>query len=64
MKGRRGKNKPRVRRMFARVKKTLYTFRDGRIRVTVKPGKSTWSSTSRKLGSRIGLGDASWGSWY
>ena len=38
MKGRRGKNKPRVRRMFARVKKTLYTFRDGRIRVTVKPG--------------------------
>ncbi|WP_280097289.1 transposase [Staphylothermus marinus] len=39
LKGRRGRNKPVIRRKFARVKETLYTFRDWRIRVTVKPYK-------------------------
>lgn len=37
LKGRRGRNKPVVKRKFVRVKETLYIFRDGKIRITVKP---------------------------
>ena len=37
LKGRMKRNKPRVKRKFVRVKETLYVYRDGRIRVTVKP---------------------------
>ncbi len=37
LRGRRGGNKPLVKRRFIRVKETLYVYRDGKIRVTVKP---------------------------
>lgn len=37
LKGRRKRIKPRVKRRFVRVKETLYTYRDGRIKVTIKP---------------------------
>jgi len=37
LKGRRKRSKPRVKRRFVRVKETLYVYRGGRIRVTVKP---------------------------
>ena len=39
VKGRRGRRKPIVRRRFVRVKKTLYSFKDWKIKVTVKPYK-------------------------
>ena len=37
LKGRRGKNKPIVKRKFVRVKETLYVYRNNKIRITVKP---------------------------
>ncbi|RLE73519.1 MAG: transposase [Thermoprotei archaeon] len=37
LKGRRKRNKPRIKRKFARIKETLYVFRDEKIRITVKP---------------------------
>ena len=37
LKGRRKRNKPIVKRKFVRVKETLYAYRDGKIRVTIKP---------------------------
>ena len=37
LKGRRRRVKPVVRRKFVRVKKTLYIYRNDRIRITVKP---------------------------
>lgn len=37
IKGRRKRRKPVVKRKFVRIKETLYTYRDGKIRVTVKP---------------------------
>ncbi len=37
LKGRRGRNKPLVKRKFVRVKETLYRYRDGKIIVTIKP---------------------------
>jgi len=40
LKGERGKNKPIVKREFVRVKETLYTFRDSKVRVTVEPRKT------------------------
>jgi len=39
IKGRRRRRKPVVKRLFARIKKTLYVYRGGRIRVTIDPGK-------------------------
>ena len=35
--GGRKRNKPVVKRSFIRVKKTLYIYRDGKIRTTIKP---------------------------
>jgi putative transposase len=35
LKGNRGREKPRVRRRFVRVKETLYVLRDGRLRITL-----------------------------
>ena len=37
LKGRRGSNKPVVKRKFVRVKETLYVYRGSKIRITVKP---------------------------
>ena len=37
IKGERGRYKPVVKRKFARVKETLYRFRDGKIIITIKP---------------------------
>ncbi|MGC8817671.1 MAG: zinc ribbon domain-containing protein [Candidatus Hadarchaeum sp.] len=37
LRGNRTRNKPRVKRRFVRVKETLYTFRGGRLRVTIDP---------------------------
>ncbi len=37
IKGKRGRNKPVVKRKFVRVKETLYRFRDGKITITIKP---------------------------
>jgi len=39
VKGRRGRKKPVVKRLFVRIKKTLYVYRDGRIRITINPRK-------------------------
>ena len=36
IKGKRGRNKPTVRRKFVRVKETLYRYRDGKIIITIK----------------------------
>jgi len=35
LKGNRGREKPRVRRRFVRIKETLYVLRDGRLRITL-----------------------------
>jgi putative transposase len=37
LKGERGRVKPVVRKRFVRIKETLYSFRDGRVRVSIKP---------------------------
>jgi len=37
LKGKRKGNKPIVKRRFVRVKGTLYVYRDGKIRITIKP---------------------------
>jgi len=37
--GERKRKKPVVKRLFVRVKETLYTYRDGKIRVTIVPRK-------------------------
>jgi len=37
IKGERHREKPVVRKRFVRIKETLYSFRDGKIRVSVKP---------------------------
>jgi putative transposase len=37
LKGERRKEKPVIRKRFVRVKKTLYSFKDGKIKVSVKP---------------------------
>lgn len=37
LRGRRRRNKPVVKRKFIRVKETLYIYRDGKLRVTIKP---------------------------
>jgi len=39
LKGERRRNKPTVKRLFARVKETLYTYKNGKIRVTIVPRK-------------------------
>ena len=39
LKGKRGRNKPSVKRKFVRVKETLYAYRNGRIRITIRPKK-------------------------
>ena len=39
LKGKRKRNKPIVKRKFVRVKGTLYIYRNGKIRITVKPRK-------------------------
>jgi len=36
LKGERSREKPTVKRRFVRIKETLYTFRDGKIKVSVK----------------------------
>jgi len=37
VKGRRRRDKPAVKRSFVRVKETLYVYKNGKIRITVKP---------------------------
>jgi len=37
LKGRRKKRKPEVKRYFVRVKETLYAYRNGKIKITIKP---------------------------
>jgi len=37
LKGERHREKPVVRRRFVRIKETLYTYKDGKIKVSVKP---------------------------
>ena len=37
LKGKRRREKPIVRKRFIRIKETLYTYKDGRIKVSVKP---------------------------
>jgi len=37
LKGERRKEKPVVKRRFVRVKETLYTFKDGKIKVSIRP---------------------------
>jgi len=40
LKGERSREKPTVKRRFIRIKETLYTFRKGKIKVSVKRGVS------------------------
>jgi putative transposase len=40
LKGERGRRKPVVKRRFVRIKERLYSFKDGRIKVSIKPYKS------------------------
>jgi putative transposase len=37
LKGKRHREKPVVKRKFVRIKETLYTFKDGKLRVSIKP---------------------------
>ncbi|MBS7287945.1 MAG: hypothetical protein KIH01_04175 [Candidatus Freyarchaeota archaeon] len=37
MKGRRTRAKPVVKKKFVRVKETLYSYRDGKIKISIKP---------------------------
>ncbi len=37
IKGRRKRRKPNIKRRFVRVKETLYTYRDNKIRITIRP---------------------------
>jgi len=37
LKGERHREKPVVRKRFARIKETLYTYKDGRIRISIRP---------------------------
>jgi putative transposase len=37
IKGERGRAKPTVRKRFVRIKETLYSFKDGKIKVSIKP---------------------------
>jgi putative transposase len=37
LKGERRREKPVVKKRFIRIKKTLYTYRDGKIKVSIKP---------------------------
>jgi len=39
LKGERRRTKPTVKKLFARVKETLYTYKNGKIRVTIVPRK-------------------------
>lgn len=39
IKGKRHRSKPVVKRSFVRVKETLYVYRNGKIRITIKPRK-------------------------
>jgi putative transposase len=39
LKGERRREKPLVKKRFVRIKETLYSFRDGRIKVSIKPHK-------------------------
>jgi putative transposase len=39
MKGERHREKPIVKRRFVRIKETLYTYKDGKIKVSIKPYK-------------------------
>ena len=39
LKGERRRNKPTVKRRFVRIKETLYTYKDGKIKVSIKPYK-------------------------
>ncbi len=37
LRGERGREKPTVKKRFVRIKETLYSFRDGKIRISIKP---------------------------
>jgi len=37
LKGERRREKPVIRKRFVRIKETLYTYKDGKIKVSVKP---------------------------
>jgi putative transposase len=37
MKGERRREKPTVRKRFARIKETLYSYKNGKIKVSIKP---------------------------
>jgi len=37
LKGRRSRRKPKVKKRFVRIKETLYSYRNGKIRVSIKP---------------------------
>ncbi|MBS7288943.1 MAG: hypothetical protein KIH01_09475 [Candidatus Freyarchaeota archaeon] len=37
MKGRRAKTKPVVKKKFVRVKETLYSYKNGKIKISIRP---------------------------
>jgi putative transposase len=59
LKGERGREKPVVRKRFVRIKETLYTHKDGKIKVSVKPHEEYLSSIFLRLGFSRGR-RASW----
>jgi putative transposase len=59
LKGERRREKPVVRKRFVRIKETLYTHKDGKIKVSVKPHEEYLSSIFLRLGFSRGR-RASW----
>ncbi|MBS7288408.1 MAG: transposase, partial [Candidatus Freyarchaeota archaeon] len=63
MRGRGARAKPVVRKKFVKVKKTLYSYRDGKIKISVKPFKEHlifdtsnawfWSRAKGEMGELI-----------
>ncbi|MGQ9781300.1 MAG: hypothetical protein ACUVQ8_03460 [Nitrososphaeria archaeon] len=37
LKGKRSRNKPTIKKKFVKIKETLYTYRDGKLKVSIKP---------------------------
>ncbi|MEM3832417.1 MAG: zinc ribbon domain-containing protein [Thermoprotei archaeon] len=48
LRGRAGRRKPELRRKFVRVKETLYSYRDGILRISVKPYEESVTVDLRK----------------
>jgi putative transposase len=53
-KGERHRGKPVVKRKFVRIKETLYSFKDGKIKVSIRPHEEYLELTFQRLGFSAG----------